>query len=393
MTTETTETTKTAETAAPGNDGASSAIGGGESPQEISSLLGEVMPSIEELSGEVSTETKKEADAAKPDESKKADEAGAKADEKKDLTPDDKPKEGAEGAKKEGEDKKPPEGYVEIKALQEAREESKKLKTELTVTQNVLLAKIAELEEKISKPAEKKADDKPDPEAEKWKDFKVLSKDELTKLINDDPVEAQLYQNDLIDYKDWQKKQEAVKAESESKAKVESEKAMQAINQAAKAIYAKIDAEVPGIFKRENGIAQKLLDFTESLEIPAGVISILTDPKTIIKPSGSDKEFILNDGALYVVRLVNKLLQSHEGKSNLEKDIEKKYADKFEADKKAWMAEIEKKIKGSDEEFTSLGDIAASNAGSDIGGPKILSEAALKKLSKTDFDLYLQGRL
>lgn len=391
----TTETTKTAEAVAPGSDGASSAIGGGESPQEISSLLGEVMPSIEELSGEVSTETKKEAEASEKTEKSGDKEADKKTetDSSKSASSDDKSKEGAEGAKKEGEEKKPPEGYVEVKALQEAREENKKLKTQITETQNALLAKIAELEEKISKPAEKKADDKPDPEAERWKDFKVKTRDELKKLIEDDPVEAQIYQNDLIEYKDYQKKQESVKAEAETKTKAENEKLMTAINEAAKSVYLKIDAEVPGIYKKENGISEKMLNFAESLDIPPGFLSIFTDPKTIIKPSATGQENILGNGALYVVRLVNKLLQSHESKSNLEKDIEKKYADKFEADKKAWVADIEKKLKSSDREFTSLADIAASNSSGDIGGPKVLSEAALKKLNKQDFERYLQGNL
>lgn len=377
MTTETKDSAVVDKPADTSNADTGGAIGGGEGSQKTT-IFGEKMPSVAELMGDAEPEGEKvEASEKtdKPDDKTNDDKSTAAA-------PDDKPKEDDKAK-----DVKPPDGYVEKAALTETRNELKDVKARL----NQALYVIAELKESIKAP-EKKADEvKPDPEAEKWKEFKVLSREELKELTESDPTEAALYRDDLAEYKDYQKKQEAAKAEAETKTKAEIEKINKAIDEATRATYQEIDTEVPGIYKRDNGISKNLVEFAESIGIPGGFISILTNPKTIIRQEGSDRDNVLNKGALYTVRLLNNLFKLQGNKESLRKEIEKELTGKFEADKKAWIADIEKKLKGGSD-FTSIGDIAPSNVDADIGGfNRALSDAEFAKLSPKERSAYLNG--
>jgi len=163
-------------------------------------------------------------------------------------------------------------------------------------------------------------------EAEKWKDFKILSKEEFRDLCEDDLRAGQEYTHDLLEYKDYQlqgKEQSSRKALAERTRKQLSDATASVINES-RMTMAEV---VPGIFDDDNPISGNLIAFAEQRGMDKDLLIALSDPSTVFVERGTDGKYgkprISGKGAAAIVKMIYSLYQetSPEGIAELKKQI------------------------------------------------------------------------
>lgn len=289
-------------------------------------------------------EEAKETDAAKQDtkeEGKQAEEEGAEA---KGETG-----EGEEsGKEKEKEAAKPPAGFVPKEALQEERTKRQSLSQELYSAKQ----RLAELEGKA------KTDESTQDE---WKDFKVLTDQELEELWDEDPKEATLYQNRLFRYQEAQRKKQDAQREQQA---LERER-RQIVNSA----FESMNSAVPDLFEKGSDTNKVLTQYAADNGLSPQTAAILTNPETEVKTrdeNGNEQSFILGHSAAEVLSLIantHKAVKNSDPdqvRQQIENDIREKVREEV-------TQELTKKFKnmsgGEGDSFQSLGDATPKTEG------------------------------
>lgn len=325
--------------------------------QEAGSLFDdEVKPTYEQLTGEKDN-SPGDGSSGDPDSSQ------GKADGKTDKGEADKG--GADkGKAKEGEasqdaDKIPP-GLVKIQALHDERYKRQSAVHQLTQAQ----ARISELESIIEEGRQPGEDGE-------LKDFKVLSQAEVDELAEDDPAEAAKYLSRLHRYQTLeQQKRDRERISAEAKQQKET-----LVSEATR----EIEAAVPGIYDSNNEIGSKLTQFASDRGLSPQIISLISDPNTVLIPPGSNQPMILGKGASQVVSMIYSVYQQLQNTdpTALRSQIESELTQKIKA---AAAAEFTQKLKTGDAIKPGLGDIPSASENSLASAP--IGEEAWAKMSK-----------
>jgi regulator of replication initiation timing len=216
-------------------------------------------------------------------------------------------------------------------------------------------------------------------EAEKFKDFKVLSDDEYENLVNADPDGATRYLYRLNKYNEHQNKVSAEKANAAKAQGAEKEIVNYGIQE--------LERVLPGITQGKNEMATKLTEFAMKHGVDDAVLAVLTDPRTKVRtPQGED--LLIGDGAAQLVALIKSTYEALANVPNRE-TIEAELRPKIEQE----MADkIIKKLKQNPSGgYKSLDQIAGSGSKDvkPIGG--FLTEADIARLSDDDLRSALGG--
>ena len=191
-----------------------------------------------------------------------------------------------------------------------------------------------------------------DKEAEKFKDFKVLSEEEYDSLVDKDPDSASKYLYKLNKYQDYQsqiKNSKTIEARAKS---AEKEIVDYGISE--------LEKVLPGITQGKNDLAAKLTEFAVKHGVDDSVLAVLTDPRTkVITPQGEN--LIIGDGAAQLVALIK---STFEAVSNVPDRA------KIEAELRPIIeAEVQKKIIDKLKQNPSMGfrslDALAGSGGKD----------------------------
>lgn len=256
------------------------------------------------------------------------------------------------------ESKKPPKGFVPTKAIQEVRQENRYLKDQIKA-----------LEEKIEAVAKRPAE-KAEPEEE----FKVLSKEELLELYEDDPREALAYTVELQEHKEKQ----AAKEKEAQLQQYETAQAQQVFKETADLM----EKAVPGIFDDESDTQEKLVEFAESMGFSENLF-FLTNPETKVILPGESKPTYLGKQAAEVLGFI----------AGLQEKLNSPDRTKMETElRKTIEAEVLQKLKSSPgKDFKSLADIPTSETEKPRKFDRVLSETEFAKLSAQEQEAYLTG--
>ncbi len=316
---------------------------------ERESLFGETVfdPSSDVDNGDSPSKDDKadepgDGEGAEPEEKKEGAEEGDPAKEegeKPDEKPEEKKDEPAEG--------KPPKGYVPTKALHEARAEKQALKAELDL-----------LKQQATRPAQTQVPN----------GFKVLEKEAYEELKNEDPVAAVEYLNNLRDY---DREQDRIRTVQDGR------------NHAISSAVERIAKNVPGVYDNDSDVSQKLMDHAMENGFDGDSLTALSDPRTMIWPSGAPAPIPLGEGAAAIVEMIN---SSYAGTDNSEL-VEKLTAEITEKLTK----EFTSKTNTQSDSKRTLGDLPASKETQTQSTWHALNEDQMRNLSPDARDKYRQG--
>lgn len=303
-------------------------------------------------------ETAKPEDEVKEKEPEEKKEDDTKKAEKK---PEEKSKEEAEAEEKSS---KPPDGYVPHAALYEEREKRKALSSEV----QTLKEQIATIQ------AEKEVP----PEPELVPDFEVLSDEALDELIEEDPQEAIRYQAKLGKF-------EAKKAKAE--------RALQDQKREAETIVMstvdRIEKAIPGIYDDKSTVATDLAKFAlDSGFKDEAFLEIMTNPATVVIPAGTNKQFLLSNGAASLIEMLHNIQTKEPAKAE-ETDVEKIKSDmKAEMEKELTVKitkELLSKLKPEHvpSEYKSIEELPGSQE-SPVSSTKQYTEKEFMRLSEDE---------
>ena len=308
----------------------------------------------------------KEAEAKKEVEAKKVDETEAekaKTDEKTDEVDYSKP---------------PPTGYVAIPALKESRRETEAVKGQLEIANQNIQA----LQAQVAAPkVEAETDDE-------FKDFKVLSDNELKELTEDDVEEAVLYMNKLSRFKE-------VQSSRKQREQIEQYEQQQVEAVIGKSVE-RISSEVPGIYEEGNTIGNELFEFAVENGFNNEFLTLLTSPGTRITPVDkdgniSDKSYPLADGAASLVTMLYKLRESSKmnDSENLRSEIE---AEVRKDEREKVTRELMDKFKNetTGQTFKSIAD-SPGGSNDEPGGKQFYTEKDFSNMSDEEERKVLGG--
>ncbi len=332
-------------------------------------LMGAPDESDDTSGSDESKETEDDKSDASDDKSDKEEDAD------KDDTKDDKKESETESTSKDDsasseseKSQSPPKGHVPLAALKEARSENTYLKAQL-VQLNKRLDTIAK--GKPDADSEGQTDKAPD-------DFKVLSKDEYTKLVEDDPSAALVYQHDLINYRDAQR----AEADAEAEAEYDAEETQSILD----STVSTMEELVPGIFDENSDAHEELVEFASDLGF-ADDMFYLTNPATQIILPGQSEPLLLGDQAASILKVLitaktkigeaSKAVDVEALTASIRKDVESELLTKFK--------------KETGKKFKSLTSVPKSESNRDFAKTDNLTEAQLLKLSPEEQEAYLAG--
>ena len=234
----------------------------------------------------------------------------------KEATPTTPAEKAAEAAKTIPE--KPPEGFVPIQALHEARGKTKTVEEQLQIAQTM----INDLTEKLSSgPVVPQAGAEAQGEVArfqaKYPDFKVLTDEEYDDLAGEDVAAAQRYLKRANDYEKAVTKDESQKERAKSISEMFAKTAAITVTAAKQ----QMAALVPGLYDN-NDVADKLEAFAVDNGLDKDYLLVLTDPATQIMPPGSKRPYLMGRGAVGLVKLIHNLsTKAASGNGDLEKQI------------------------------------------------------------------------
>lgn len=255
-----------------------------------------------------------------------------------------------EGAKEEKPSeekvKKPPKGFVPLKAVHEAREKIDALRAELDTL-------------------------KAEREAPKDEEFKVLSEEDFDKLLAEDIFEAMKYERKLRQYnEEMATKQAAEKAERDAISKAQ----------------ARMLKAVPGLFDPEAKVNQDLAEFALTEGLDVDFLKAVTDPATKIIPRGGKSPILLGEQAAGFVEF---LFGTYSKGSSEAERIAKAVAEAEVKTREAVTKEMMAKIKENAADHRSIGDLPGVS--DKIKSGALLTEAELAALSEEEQRAYLGG--
>lgn len=225
-------------------------------------------------------------DKAKPDEKAAVDKAKADADAKPKADAEKKPELPKEVADEIAKKEEHIAGLTT--AVGKERQNVRTLKQELQ--------RLTAENEQLRQP--KEATDK---DAEKFKDFKVLSDEDYENLVDEDPDSATKYLYKLNKYNEYQSKVKANKVNEGRAKSAETEIVNFGIQE--------LEKVLPGITRGRNDMVSKLTEFAVKHGVDDAVLAVLTDPRTkVITPQGEN--LIIGDGAAQLVRLIKETYEA-----------------------------------------------------------------------------------
>ena len=328
------------------------------SADDFDGLFGdESKPTEEELQGIEPAEPKKEEPQEKKEEPPDSEAKGEeKAEEPKEEVKEEEPKE----------PDKPPAGFVPHQALTEARNQIKALREEIQT--------LKERPPESVKPP-------PSTDDSKWKDFKVLSDDEFSELVEDDPTEALKYQNKLRQFERYaEAKEQAQRQQTEAQKRTES---------FVREWTGKISEAVPGIYDEGSEVGRQLAVFAEEMGFDDPTyLETMTDPRTLIVPPGSNQSYVLGPGAAGLIKLLanaKKKISSAADQKKLREEITKELEPQI---LERVTKELTAKFKGT-AGYKSLTTVPGG--GEEVTDGTILSETEWAKLPKEKREKLLSG--
>ena len=259
-------------------------------------------------------------------------------------------------------DKKPPEGYVSLKALHEERGKRQYLASEV----ESLKSEISQLKD-IS-PAEKQGDD-----------FKILSDAEFQDLLDEDPSEAILYDRRLRVHETTLSSQaEALRTDQVI------------IDQSTKAML----EAVPHIYDSDSTINEDLARFAVEQGFNEQFLPALTDPRTKIIIPGSTEPVLLGEAAVGQVKMLHNLFQ-HTSNDEDRAAIDDEIKAAVVKDRKETTDRVTKQIMAKfkaapSNDYQSLGDVPGSET-EPFDVTKRLTSAQVDKLPAHERRAYLGG--
>jgi hypothetical protein len=325
---------------------------------EFESLFEGEDVSEDELMGASEEEGKPTDEGSETQTSSKKDDGDAASSQPKDAKQDGEASEDKKAAETkddgEGEESKPPKGFVPIQALHQERSQRQTLATELQQMK-------AELEAlRAGKDTTGQGKD-----AKAGEEFKVLSEEEFNELLEDDPVEAIKYDRRLRAY-------EAAQEEAKKAQQTEAELVNQSVT--------RMSEIVPGLYDENSDINQRLTDFAiENGFTDLDGLAMVTDPRTKVINPNTGKPVVLGETAAHLVTMLHNVFQKMSA-PNTEANAEDtgKLTKQIEAEV---VKNVLSKIKQpTGEEHRSIGD-APGDAKIDIDTP-VLTEEEFAKLPK-----------
>lgn len=335
-----------------------------EEPSEIEDT-DDSEPSEDEDKAE-ETEVPEEETTEEPEEEKAAEEE----------TTEEPEEEKAAEEEPDGDSTKPPKGYVPLQALHEARTRVTGLQAEVTQ----LKAKLYE----ATKPQKVEPPLVTETEVSKFKDFKVLSKDEAAALMEDNATAGLEYVEKLSEYMDYSSrlaKQQVLDASAKAKEAQEEAEAAKI----RESVYTEFERLIPNIMAEDRTVSNDWADFAESKGFSEDLFPLLS-PDTIISPAGKEP-FKVGKNAVGLLKMIMEL-RKVPSKDDLKKQIRTELTTELKAElgNKA-VADIKSK-KAAKPQMQDIPDAAK-------GTPKsvVLSDKAYEKLSEQDKQRYLMGTL
>lgn len=345
----------------------------GETEEEI--VDDEKKPAEEKPADEKSETDKAATSEPKGDEDEKSSE---KADTDPKLAGEEEKKEDPEKTEKVDYSKPPPEGYVPLPALKEARTINTNLKSQVGALQKTV--ELLQAQPKTG--VETKSED------DGFADFKVKTQAEFNELVEDDVEEAVKYQNRLENYNQHQQK---VQRQQQIEL-AEKQNVANAIDRSMEMIA----ESVPGIYEEGNQIGSDLFEFAVANGFNQDYLSVLTTPATMITPvdqdgNASKKSYPLAGGAASMIKMLHALYRETKKqdpenlretiKAEVEKDLREKITqellEKFKAETTGQAFRSINEIPGGDDE--------------ELAHKKVYSEADFAKMSQKDQEKVLSG--
>ena len=335
-----------------------------EEPSEIEDT-DDSEPSEDEDKAE-ETEVPEEETTEEPEEEKAAEEEEKAAEEEEKAAEEESDRDST----------KPPKGYVPLQALHEARTRVTGLQAEVTQ----LKAQLYE----ATKPQKAETPLVSETEVSKFKDFKVLSKDEAAALMEDNATAGLEYVAKLSEYMDYSSrlaKQQVIDASAKAKEAQEEAEAAKV----RESVYTEFERLIPNIMAEDRTVSNDWADFAESKGFSEDLFPLLS-PDTIISPAGKES-FKVGKNAVGLLKMIMELRKAP-NKDDLKKQIRTELTTELKAElgNKA-VADIKSK-KAAKPQMQDIPDAAKST-------PKlvVLSDKAYEKLSEQDKQRYLMGTL
>lgn len=218
-----------------------------------------------------------------------------------------------------------------------------------------------------------------DKEAEKFKDFKVLSEEEYDNLVDADPDAASKYLYKFNKYKDYQGQINSRKTTEAQAKSAEQEIVNYGIQE--------LEKVLPGITQGKNDLASKLTEFAIKHGVDDSVLAVLTDPRTkVITPRGEN--LIIGDGAAQLVSLIKSTFEAVSNVPDREK-IEAELRPKILAEVQREV--IEKLKQNPSMGFRSLDALAGSGDKDAKPFTGIVTEADFAKMTDAEAKAALGG--
>ena len=334
--------------------------------ERLESLFEEENFSEEDLSGvSDEPETKKKEDEGEKEEGKtkteKTQEPKKGQAKEKETEEESKPaEEESQKVKDKGSEDKPPKGFVPLAALRESRELITGLRDDLQTAQK----EIAELKKGT---ATKK-------QTSEEEEFKILSDEEFDQLAEDDPMEALRYERKLRRFEQAQ----LIKLQQEEDVKKSASKNQELIDKAIQ----KVSEAIPEFFDETSNVSDEICGWVEKQGLNDKLISIISDPATLIWGPDEQKPVILGEGAADIVKILFKVKQEID-KADPEKlraEIEKELREKLT---KEISADVLKKVKSEGAKFVSLDETRGGETEVETTG-SLLTEADYAKLDSKE---------
>lgn len=335
-----------------------------------------------ELTGEVTEEEGAETSAATDDPDKKAEKTDEEkaAEEAAEKTAKEEAEKAAkeDGKKAEDPDDKKPDEASEIIAKKEKHIAG--LNTAVTQERQTV-AKLKQENQRLAAELSTSKTSEPNKdETEKWKDFKVLSDEEYSNLVDEDPDEASKY---LYRHSSWLTYQKGVSDRQQS---VHQSQAAQReiINEGMRAL----EEVLPGLSAGKNEMADKLTDFAVENGLDSTVLQVLTDPRTMIT-TNEGENLLIGDGAAQLVKLIKSTFEATANtpdEASVREKIEAEIRPKIEAE---LQEKIIAKLKlDPSSGFRSLDEVSGSGK-EDFSHTGTVSEGDYARMSETEREAHL----
>lgn len=222
-----------------------------------------------------------------------------------------------------------------------------------------------------------------DKEAEKFKEFKVLSDEEYESLLDEDPDGAAKYLYRYNKYRDWQ--------DGIHKRQLSEHQAQSAEREIVGYGLQELERVLPGITQGRSDLAGKLTEFAVQAGVDTNVLAVLSDPRTKIVTIDGEN-LLMGDGAAQFVQLIK---SSYEKVSNvpdvkvLRTEIEAELRPKIEAEVQKKL--IDKLKKDPSGDFRSLDQLAGSGSKDVKPVTGAISEQAYANMSEAEQRAALGG--